>query len=107
MEVGAGSEILGAEAGAWVVDFEEFDWVAGAVADRSGDVGGVAAGSCDESGEQSEGGDRTHESQEYQAGRGRCARMSQGADEFFAASDTSDRRRHSASAEIRIDRAFS
>src|SRR6266481_7996861 len=38
VEVGAGGKVLGAEAGAGVVDFEEFDRPAGAVADRGGDV---------------------------------------------------------------------
>ena len=50
VEVGAGGEVLGAEAGAGVVDLEEFDGLAGLVADRGGDVGGVAAVSCDEGG---------------------------------------------------------
>ena len=50
VEVGAGCEVLGAEAGAGVVDLEEFDGLAGAVADGRGDVRGVAAGRCDEGG---------------------------------------------------------
>jgi hypothetical protein len=69
VEVGSGGEVLGAEAGAGVVDFEEFDGLGGVVADGGGDVGGVAAGCCDEGGEEREGGDRTHESQEYQPGQ--------------------------------------
>ncbi len=44
VEVGSGGEGLGAEAGAGVVDFEEFDGLSGVVADGGGDVGGVAAG---------------------------------------------------------------
>src|SRR6266700_8366329 len=74
VEVCAGGEALGAEAGAGVVDFEEFDGPAGAVADGGDDVGGVAADGCDEGGEECEGGDRTHESQGYQAGGRRCAK---------------------------------
>ena len=50
----------------WQRAVEEFDGPAGAVADRGGDVGGVAAGRCDEGSEEREGGDRTHESQGYQ-----------------------------------------
>lgn len=68
VEVGSGSEVLGPETGAGVIDFEEFDGTAGAIADGGGDVGGAAAGYCDKSGE-CEGGDRTHESQEYQPAR--------------------------------------
>ncbi len=66
VEVGAGGEGLGAEAGAGIVDFEEFDGVGGAVADRGYDVWGVAAGGGDE-GEDCEKRDAAHESQEYQA----------------------------------------
>ena len=44
VEVGAGGEGLGSEAGAGVVDLEELDGLGGAVADGGGDVGGVAAG---------------------------------------------------------------
>jgi hypothetical protein len=73
VEVGARGEVLGAEAGAGVVDFEEFDGLAGAVAYGGGDVGGVAAGCCNEGGEEREGGDRMHESQGYQPGGNRKA----------------------------------
>ena len=44
VEVCAGSEGLGSEAGAGVVDFEEAHGLGGAVAYRGFDVGGVAAG---------------------------------------------------------------
>src|SRR5258707_14599177 len=66
VEVGAGGKVLGAEAGAGVVDFEEFDGPAGAVADCGGDVRGMAAGCCEEGGE-GDSGDGTHESKGYQA----------------------------------------
>src|ERR1700704_1825675 len=44
VEVCAGGETLGAEAGAGIVDFEEVDGLARVVAYCRGDVGGVAAG---------------------------------------------------------------
>ena len=44
VEIGSGSEVLSAEAGAGVVDFEEFDGPAGAIADGGRDVRGVATG---------------------------------------------------------------
>jgi hypothetical protein len=65
VEVCAGGEVLRAKAGAGVIDFDELDGVGSAVADRRSDVGGVAAGRCDEAGEECE----AHERQEYQAGR--------------------------------------
>jgi len=61
VEVCAGGEILSAEAGAGVVDFEEFDGLSGVIADGRGDVGGVAAYWCEKSGEESEGWDPEHE----------------------------------------------
>ena len=39
VEVGSGWECLSSEAGARVVDFEEFDGLSGSVADGCGDVG--------------------------------------------------------------------
>jgi hypothetical protein len=47
VEDGAGGEVLSAEAGAGVVDFEEFDRLRGVVADGGFDVGGAAAGYCE------------------------------------------------------------
>ena len=47
VEVCSGGEVLDAEAGAGVVDFDEGDGVGGAVADGGFDVGGVAAGEDD------------------------------------------------------------
>jgi hypothetical protein len=52
VKVGAGSEVLCAEAGAGVVDFDEFDGLGGVVADGGLDVGGAAAG-CGEKGADS------------------------------------------------------
>ena len=48
VKVGAGCEVLCAEAGAGVVDFEEFDGLVGVIADGGLDVWGVAAGGCGE-----------------------------------------------------------
>jgi hypothetical protein len=78
MKVRAGGEILGSEAGAGVVDFQKFDGPAAPVADRCSNVMGMAAGYCDEGGEEREGGDRTHESQDYQAGGEGCPEASRG-----------------------------
>jgi hypothetical protein len=39
---------------------------------------GVAASCCNEGGEEREGGDRTHESQEYQPGRAEASRDNRG-----------------------------
>jgi hypothetical protein len=43
VEVCTGGEVLGAEAGAGIVDLEEFDGLRGVIADRSGDVRGMTA----------------------------------------------------------------
>ena len=67
VEVAPGGEILCAEAGAGVVDFEEVDGVAGAIADCGLDVGGVTAGGG-EAGENGEREQRTHKDQAYQGG---------------------------------------
>ena len=48
VEVCAGGEALGAEAGAGVVDFEEIDGLGGVVADGGGDVRRAAAGECEQ-----------------------------------------------------------
>jgi len=71
VEVGSRGEGLRAEAGAWVVDFEELDGLRGAVADCCGNVRGVAACGGNEAGEKCESGDAAHERQEYQ-GEIRC-----------------------------------
>ena len=46
VKVAAGCEVLRAEAGTRVVDFEEFDGLVGAIADCGLDICGVAAGGC-------------------------------------------------------------
>ena len=59
VEVCAGSEALGAEAGTGVIEFEEIDGLGGAVADRGGDVGRAATDECD-AGEKSDDAEGTH-----------------------------------------------
>lgn len=59
MEVGAGSEVLCPEAGAWIVDLEEFDGMSCAIADRGSYVRGATADGG-EADEKDEHGQRTH-----------------------------------------------
>jgi hypothetical protein len=66
VEVCAGGEGLSSEAGAGVVDFEEFDGLAGSVADGGGDVRGLAAG-CGDKAKCDDDGEKTHANLEYQA----------------------------------------
>jgi hypothetical protein len=67
VEVCAGGQVLRAEAGAGVVDFEQLDGLAGAIADCGLNVGGVAAGGS-EAGEEGDREQRTHKDQGYQGG---------------------------------------
>jgi hypothetical protein len=60
VEVRAGSEVLGAEAGAGIVDFEELDGLRGVVAHGSSDIGGVAAGGGGEKAAERKGKDGAH-----------------------------------------------
>ena len=59
VEVCSGSEGLGSEAGAWVVDFEEAHGLRGMVAYGGFDVGGVATGD-DQNREESKNAEMTH-----------------------------------------------
>ncbi len=56
----AGREVLGAKAGAWVVDFEELDGLGGVVGNGGFDVGGVAACTEGEAGGQGQFGEKAH-----------------------------------------------
>jgi hypothetical protein len=66
VEVCAGGEVLGAEAGAGIVDLEELEGLRGVVAYSGFDVGGVAAGGDQEKAGERECEDGTHKAQEYQ-----------------------------------------
>jgi hypothetical protein len=59
VEIRAGSQRLGAEAGTGIVDFEKTKRLVGVIAYRSFDVGRMAAGEA-EDGEKRENAERTH-----------------------------------------------
>jgi|ERR1700733_7306717 len=61
VEVRTGSEILGAEAGAGVVDFEQLDGLRGVVADGGLDVRGAAAGGRENDDARGKSANGTHE----------------------------------------------
>jgi hypothetical protein len=60
VEVCSGSEYLGTEAGARIVDFEQEQRLAGVVADSCQNVGRVASGEGEKAGEEGKDAERTH-----------------------------------------------
>ena len=68
VEVCARSQVLGAEAGAGIVDLDELDGLSGVVGDRRFDVRGVAAEGRKKNGTERECGQETHTVEDIRVG---------------------------------------